>query len=139
MTAKPVPRSDAVIDEILQRISDGESVRSVCRDKHMPSKSNFMRWVSEDATLQDQYARAREHRADVHAEEIISIADECEEDQAAVAKARLRVDVRKWHTSKMFPKKYGDKLAFEGEVEVKGDSLVAAIMAGRKRAGLADE
>jgi hypothetical protein len=31
----------------------------------------------------------------------------------AVARARLRIDARKWLASKLAPKKYGDKLAAE--------------------------
>lgn len=66
--------------------------------------------------------RAREARADRLAEEILAIADDGSNDtyidaagnqrtdHDAIARSKLRVDSRKWLASKMFPRKYGEKL-----------------------------
>ena len=69
----------------------------------------------ENADFQDQYTRARDKQADYFAEEIIEIADSAEAESAAVAKAKLQIDARKWAASKIAPKKYGDKQ----EIDVK--------------------
>ena len=69
--------------------------------------------------FRDQYARAREEQADKLAGECLAIADEVEADSAQVAKARLQVDVRKWHAGKLAPKKYGDRV----EHEIKGGGV----------------
>src|SRR5699024_11757761 len=46
-------------------------------------------------------------------EEIFEIADTAIPDAAEVAKARLRVDTRKWALARMNPRKYGDKVTNE--------------------------
>ena len=51
------------------------------------------------------YARAREDRADVLADEIVAIADSAEDPN----KGRLQVDARKWAAAKLNAKRYGDK------------------------------
>lgn len=120
-----------------ERIALGESLRTICEDAAMPTKTTVFRWLSDDvhAGLRDQYARAREAQADFYAEAIIDIADEeciyvkhgdgddekeveVAFDSAAVARNRLRVDARKWYASKLAPKKYGDKLSLDAEISV---------------------
>lgn len=79
----------------------------------------------------DKYARAREDRAHVFAEQVVEISDEAEVtrridpetgaveevvfDATAIQRNRLRVDARKWLASKMAPRTYGDKLAVGGD------------------------
>jgi hypothetical protein len=117
----------AIFDAICDRIADGESLRSVCRDKAMPSKANFFRWVAANKEAADQYARAMEVRSDVLFDELLDIADDGTNDwmdranadgqtgdkvlnAEHVQRSRLRIDARKWALAKMQPKKYGDKL-----------------------------
>ena len=44
---------------------------------------------------------------------MIGIADSCIPDAAEVAKAKLRIDARKWYVTKVAPRKYGDKITNE--------------------------
>jgi len=123
-------RTDAVVFELLERIADGESLRAICRDDHMPDKATVFRWLADDAELRDQYARARETQADSIFDEIIEIADDARNDwmekldaegQSAgwvlngdhVQRSRLRIDARKWMAGKLRPKVYGDKVEHE--------------------------
>lgn len=94
----------------------------------MPDKATVFRWLADSryATFRDQYTRARECQADYLAEEILDIADDSKNDtyiddngnvrtdQEVIGRSRLRVDARKWLASKMYPKKYGDKVAIGG-------------------------
>lgn len=137
--------SPEVFTAICERIAAGESLRAICADEGMPSKTSVMRWLDEPEhqSLRDQYARARERQADTFAEEVVEIADEeCTMiradkhgsgkpgsdgdevgdlevvfDTTAVARNRLRVDARKWAASKLAPKKYGDRLTHAGDAE----------------------
>ena len=65
--------------------------------------------------------RAREDQADALAEEMLDVARSAlrakfsEEAQGY----RLLVDTLKWHTSKIKPRSYGDKLLMEAEVGVR--------------------
>lgn len=98
--------SQELFDRICERIANGESLRAICADKDMPSKTNVLRWTVQDDALRDQYARAREAQADHFADQIVEIAD-IEEDPN---RARVRIDARKWAAGKMRPKVYGDKV-----------------------------
>lgn len=112
-------------DLICERLSDGESLRAICRDDEMPSKATVFKWLTQQKAFADQYVRARENQADHMADEILSIADDGlndtyvdengnqRTDQDVIARSRLRVDARKWLASKMAPKKYGDKITQE--------------------------
>lgn len=42
-----------------------------------------------------------------------------EAEGAAVAKAKLQIDARKWKAAKLAPKKYGEKLELDADMRVK--------------------
>ncbi len=98
---------------VCERIARGESLRTICKDKDMPTARGVLKWLNadgNDAAVQP-YARAREEQADFYADEIITIADT--EPDAAIA--RVRIDARKWTASKLRPKVYGDKVQHGGD------------------------
>lgn len=118
--------------KICELIADGKSLRQICLADEMPSRETIYTWMSKNQAFADRYARAVEDRAEKLAEEILTIADDDEGDfgfkevqdaDGASAKpcimpdniqrAKLRVDSRKWIASKLFPKKYGDKVSAE--------------------------
>ena len=117
---------------ILDRISDGESVRKILpnagRSENLPASKTFYDWVLDDETLAQQYARAMMKRADVLAEEALDIADEREDDvivlkdgratvnHNVINRDRLRVDTRKWFAGQLHPKKYGTRTILDGSV-----------------------
>lgn len=103
--------SQDVFDTICERISNGESLRAICLAKEMPNRSNVFRWLEQNESLRDQYARARESQADAYADDCTFIADTADDP----AKARVQIDARKWAASKLAPKKYGDKIQHTGE------------------------
>ena len=128
--ARPSDFNQEIADAICERMICGaedrpESLRSICRDDDMPAMGTVMRWLSRFPEFQEQYAHAREMQAEAHHEEIIEIADDCTDDvekllgntegglhrinHSAIARAKLRIDTRKWAMTKMAPKKYGDK------------------------------
>jgi hypothetical protein len=96
-------------------LTEGGSLRGFVRKyPDGPGLSCWYDWFASDATITDQYARARENGADTLAEETVAIADEVKDaghmDSARVNAARLRVDARKWVASKLKPKTYADRL-----------------------------
>ena len=94
-------------EAILEGLADGESLRTICKAKGMPSVSTVMRWCNDDENWREQYARARAAGDDAMAEDIQEIADR---DGLDPNDKRIRVDARKWLLAKRQPKKYGDKL-----------------------------
>lgn len=109
-----VEYSEQIAREVCERVAKGRSINSVCKDSDMPVRSTFYEWISTHSWLADKYARARELRAEVLAEEIIEIADNAED----ANKARLQVDARKWAASKLDAKRYGDKVDVGGNLKV---------------------
>ena len=70
------------------------------------TRAAWRRWVGEhggDAVV----ARARAARASALAEESLTIADTAEERNEAIAKARLRIDTRKWISGAWDRETYG--------------------------------
>jgi hypothetical protein len=93
-----------------------------------------------DEEKQKRYARACELRSDRIFEEMMDIADSTKDDVVydengnkvvnhnVINRDRLRVDTRKWVLSKMNPKKYGDKLELDANIE--GNLLTHKIEVG---------
>ncbi|MBS5835233.1 MAG: hypothetical protein KIC74_00165 [Neisseria sp.] len=106
---RPSKFSQGLAEKICEQIAHGKSLRAICAEDDMPSTSTVCKWLNENQDFSEQYARARGRQADHYFEEIVEIADSVEADSAAVAKARLQVDARKWAASKLAPKKYGEK------------------------------
>ncbi len=102
-----------IATEICRRVAEGESLKSICDEQAMPSRTSFYDWVDDNRDgLTDKYTRARERLMEHWSEQIVSIAD----DQAAEPNdRRVRVDTRKWLMSKLAYRKYGDKLIHSGD------------------------
>jgi len=124
---RPSSFTEAIGIALCAAIAEGMSLRSACALPGMPDVSTVIRWLADEerAEFCAQYARAREDRADLLAEEILQIADDGRNDTQVdedgnvfidhdvIARSRLRVDARKWLASKMAPKRYGDKITAE--------------------------
>ena len=101
---------------ICSHIADGKSLRTICREDHMPALATVFLWLGKNPEFVDQYAKARDSQADAMMEDMLDIADTPPQmgergiDSADVADKRLRIDTRKWIASKLKPKKYGDKV-----------------------------
>ncbi len=125
---RPTNYTLELADLICERLANGESMRSVCRDESTPAMTTIFRWLRENELFKQQYDIAVEERTEAMAEDILDIADNGTNDWMeqngegndgyrlngeALQRSRLRVDTRKWHMSKMKPKKYGDKIQQE--------------------------
>lgn len=125
---RPTDFTQEVADTICERISDGESLRTICAGEDMPNKATVFRWLGAHEKFRDQYAHAREVQADSIFDDIIDIADNGSNDWMqknfgeearwvengeALRRSQIRIDARKWMAGKLRPKKYGDKLDVE--------------------------
>ncbi|MHA4844438.1 terminase small subunit-like protein [Flavitalea antarctica] len=116
-TTKKRGRPDIYTEELAERIltaiaSQATGLNIICkRNKDFPGITTVMKWLREREDFAKRYACAREDQADLLADETISIAENLPPDptKGQVAKARLRIDSRKWVAAKLRPKKYGDK------------------------------
>lgn len=110
---RPTDYSPELAADICERLASGSSLRAICALDSMPSASSVFLWLTKYPDFSENYAKAVEERASGLFDEMLDIADDVTPDAAEVAKARLRVDTRKWALSRMNPKKYGDKVTNE--------------------------
>lgn len=121
--ARPSDYTPEMAAHICSEMVEGRSLRAICLDDNMPSKTSVFRWLALHQEFRDQYAYAREAQADTLADEITYIADTPQIGFKTTTKAngdietvegdmversRLQIDARKWVASKLKPKKYGD-------------------------------
>ena len=127
------PEKDQAIKKVLELIADGYTTAEIAELAGI-ERQTIAKWIASDTRgVGCSYAHAREARADRIAREVFEIADKSDgESPAAVNKARLQCDVRKWYLSKILPEKYGDHIELTGKNG--GPLSVAAIGA----VGIAD-
>lgn len=111
--------TDKLAAEICERLSAGETLRSICRDERMPKWQTVYQWMEGNGDFADRIARAREVGFDAIAAEALEIADEEPEcitgdggtrrDGGYIAWQKNRVWTRLQLLAKWSPQKYGDK------------------------------
>ncbi len=108
--------------------TSSKGLKEVC-ESHGVTSRVFYSWIQKDEALLHIYTRAREEQADLLADEIIKLADDKTGDTQAgefgdvgnaanIARSRLQVEARKWIAAKLKPKKYGDKVEVESNVNI---------------------
>lgn len=110
---RPTDYSEELAADICAMMASGSSLRSICRSDSMPCESSVYLWLTKHPSFSENYAKAQKDRATAMFDDMLEIGDEVSEDPAAVAKARLRIDTRKWALARMDSKRFGDKVAQE--------------------------
>lgn len=140
----------ATVEEVCQLVSEGESLGAALQEAGLGYRT-WMEWHGTDPETRRRYAAARDRRAELVFEQLLTIADTPEPGTKTVEKVmddgtsrtetttgdmiehrRLKCDVRKWVLSRMDPRKYGER------VEVEHSGSVAALTPQDVRAALAD-
>lgn len=120
--------SQKVADEIVERLSDGEPLRQICRSEGMPAWRTVYGWMDADKEFAARIARGRELGEEAIAQECLRIADTPLVGTKTTTKAsgvettetdmiehrRLQIDTRLKLLAKWNPKKWGDKVAIGG-------------------------
>jgi len=116
VTTYSTEKAADICARMLHRDEEGKllSLRMICQADDMPSESTVYLWLARNPEFSEMYARAREERAHIAAEDIIEIAD-TEPDPNV---ARVRIDARKWYAGKLNAKHYGEKLDLTGKVRL---------------------
>ncbi|WP_054312436.1 hypothetical protein [Mesorhizobium sp. 1M-11] len=126
--ARPSDYTQKVADIICDRIAEGRSLRSICRDADMPDKVTVLRWLARHEDFARLYGHARDAQADALVDEMLDIADDgsndwmeqrsrdgeltgWKENGEALKRSAFRVSTRQWIAERLKPKKYGSKVA----------------------------
>lgn len=117
--------SESLADSICAMLAEGKSLRTITKNNpDTPSIATIFNWFKQYPQFLEQYTRAKSEAADAMVDELLDLADNVDDySPAAVHKARLQIDTRKWVASKLKPKVYGDKL----DVTSDGEKVVPII------------
>lgn len=124
---RPSKRTPEIEAEMLRRISEGETLRSICRDDHMPSFSTAYSWMDDDEDFSARFARAREKGEEAILQQCMDIADDDKRDWTLVQdndgnitgvkvdgehvqRSKLKIWTRMELLKRWNPKKWGDKV-----------------------------
>jgi hypothetical protein len=101
---RPKDFDPALADMIVERVANGETLMTICRDRDYPLPATFLRWVGQDPTLGEQFAEAQALRSELMMDDILHVADDMDS-----KRGRNRLDARKFHAERMLPGKYGPR------------------------------
>lgn len=119
---RPSGYTEELGDRICREVSiSTDSLGKICREnKGFPNPKTIYAWRIDHENFGNKYDKAKRSQADLLAQEILDISDDSSRDQSIndkgnlvldseyVARSRLRIDARKWISSKLLPKVYGD-------------------------------
>ena len=122
---RPSAYTEEIADEILMRLSNGESIPQICEDSHMPSPAAVFRWLEKESSFRDRYVHARTNMAHLLFDQCLTIADDASADviettdakgnavtvsnPSAVARARLMVETRFRMAGRLAPSVYSER------------------------------
>lgn len=131
LVGRPSKYTPELAARICARIAEGESLRDLCTGadrKVWPSRFAIYQWLAARSDFRAMYTAARDHQADSLAEEALDAGRTANSGNAAARAVKIRAI--QWYTSKVAPRKYGDKL----DMNVTGQVTIGdAIEEGRKR------
>ena len=119
-----IPYSEPLAIEICERVSSGELLIDICADEHLPTVRRVTQWLKESQEFAALYKESLNDRLTIFEEEVIKIADDASRDFRdvqrngrtqrvldgdAIARAKLRVEVRFRHLKAGNPGKWGDQ------------------------------
>ena len=152
---KSVFKTMEIMTEICFAIANGASAFQLCQKPNMPSYTSLYAWLATDPGFKAMWDQALTLRSEKLVDELLEIADDGSNDYDYVdangvahvngeniARAKLRVDTRKWLAAKLLPKKYGDKTILSGDEDAplqlqvsqmiaSGDELLKKIRGGQ--------
>jgi hypothetical protein len=113
---RPSGYNDEIASEIVERLSNGEPMKTICKDDHMPHYITVLRWQRANVEFGNLTARAKADGTHALADQCLEIADDPMIDPQ---NKRIMVDTRIRLIGKWNSRAYGDK------VEVENTGVVA--------------
>lgn len=106
--ARPTKLTDKIRDEICTRLASGESLRSICKDSHIPAVSTVLLWVVTNRDgFSEHYARAREAQGHYHVDEMLDMRFGVLDGSIDAQSAKVVADMIKWSAERMARKSFG--------------------------------
>lgn len=120
--------TDQSVSNVIEHVLNGATLKEAASRCGMtPSLFNYRLQSDREAAI--AYARAVEIRADLLADEALTIAD----NENDAAKARNQIQVRQWLASKLYARRYGDRIDLNVTQTLDVTSTLAEARARRLR------
>lgn len=118
---RPTRFTQAILEEICERLSTGEPEAVICRDEHMPAARTVRDWKLSMPDVAAAIARAREAGEDAIAADCLLIADDATGDYRLgekgllvdhdhIQRSKLRIETRLKLLAKWNPKRWGERI-----------------------------
>lgn len=123
---RPSKFTPEIASEIVSRIANGEPLRQICRDAHIPEWRTIYDWMERDKEFSARIAHARELGEEAIAQECFEIADNATNDWMEkqgkdgtelyqlngehIQRSKLRIETRLKLLAKWNPRKWGEKV-----------------------------
>lgn len=91
-----VPYSDFLVMEILDRVTSGEGLTTICLDSRMPTYPQFARWMKINPWIKPKLEEARLARAEYHRDKVKEEAEMAKSYKDPIEATRLKIDAHKW-------------------------------------------
>lgn len=106
-----------VMMAVIERVANGETLTSICREEGMPAPGTFREWVVNNQELRAAWEAAKELRAHALFDRVLDIVDTLTKqpqgwgkDSAAHVRALTEaMNSLKWAASKLAPQQYGER------------------------------
>lgn len=105
-----------VMYEIVKRVSQGETLTAICKEKGMPCTSTFRKWIMENPELNKLWLIAKELRAHALFDEAIDQARILERGEGKEATAnqtralQTAISTLQWAAGRLNPREYGERV-----------------------------
>ena len=109
----PPARKAEILQEIFDRITNGESMLAICRDPHLPNRITVLEWISADQELATRCARARELQAEALEEGMADVERDVLAGKIDAKAANVVLSSRRWRAEKLGPRKFGARQSVE--------------------------
>jgi hypothetical protein len=123
---RPTKRTPEVVKEICDRLSNGEPLRAICRDSHIPNWDTVYDWMARDEGFALLVAQARENGVEAIAQDTLAMIDAPPQvvvdnngvsriDPAYVQWTKLRAEQRMKLLACWSPNRYGNRVQVAGD------------------------
>jgi hypothetical protein len=103
----PKPFTPELAEEILERLASPESLRNICREERMPSRTVVYEWAVKDPVFGARLRIAQKHQAAAMMDQGLAILDAATPETAYLAKNQF--DARRIYASKLDRDNFGDQ------------------------------
>lgn len=118
MASPPTTYTPELFEAICRRLENGESLTAICRDDAMPNRGAVLTWAESSEENSKRYARARAIGYDAIAEDLRTITRGGYGSSGDVQRDKLIADTDIRLLKCWDPKRYGEKVAVDGNLGV---------------------